>query len=40
MSEVYAFGDSVLRGVIEENGKYRFLEKSFSNICENALELR
>ena len=37
MSEVYAFGDSVLRGVIEENGKYRFLEKSFSNICENAL---
>ena len=37
MSEVYAFGDSVLRGVIEENGKYQFLEKSFSNICENAL---
>lgn len=37
MTTVYAFGDSVLRGVVLENSKYKISPKSFSNICENVL---
>lgn len=35
MSEIYAFGDSVLKGVILENDKYKVCKNRFSNICEN-----
>ncbi len=39
MSEIYAFGDSVLKGVILENNKYKVCKNRFSNICENALNV-
>lgn len=39
MSEIYAFGDSVLKGVILENDKYKVCKNRFSNICENALNV-
>lgn len=37
MKTVYEFGDSVLRGVVLENNKYKISENSFSKICENTL---
>lgn len=37
MTTVYAFGDSVLRGVVLDNSKYKISQNSFSNICENVL---
>ena len=39
MSEIYAFGDSVLKGVILENDRYRVCKNRFSNICENVLNI-
>lgn len=39
MSEIYAFGDSVLKGVILENDKYKVCKNRFSNICENVLNI-
>lgn len=37
MTKVCAFGDSVLRGVVLENNRYKISENSFSNICSNVL---
>ncbi len=37
MKSVYAFGDSILRGVILENDKYVISKNNFSNICKNTL---
>ncbi len=37
MTKVCAFGDSVLRGVVFENEKYKISPNSFSNICSNVL---
>lgn len=39
MSEIYAFGDSVLKGVILENDKYKVCKNRFSNICENVFNV-
>lgn len=39
MSEIYAFGDSVLKGVILENDKYKVCQNRFSNICEDVLNV-
>lgn len=39
MSEIYAFGDSVLKGVIIENEKYKVCKNRFSNICEEVLNV-
>lgn len=37
MKEIYAFGDSVLKGIILDNDKYKVSKNSFSNICKNTL---
>ena len=37
MSEIYAFGDSVLKGIVLENEKYKVCKNRFSNICEDIL---
>lgn len=37
MTKICAFGDSVLKGIILENDKYKISKNSFSNICENTL---
>ena len=37
MTTIYAFGDSVLKGVVLDNSKYKISPNSFSNICENVL---
>ena len=39
MNEIYAFGDSVLKGVILENDKYKVCKNRFSNICEDVLNI-
>lgn len=39
MPEIYAFGDSVLKGVVLENNKYTVCKNRFSNICENTLNI-
>lgn len=39
MSEICAFGDSVLKGIIIENDKYKVSKNRFSNICENVLDI-
>lgn len=39
MKEVYAFGDSILKGVIFENDKYKICKKRFSNICSDILNI-
>lgn len=39
MSEIYAFGDSVLKGVVLENDKYKVYKNRFSSICENVLNV-
>lgn len=39
MSEIYAFGDSVLKGIILENDKYKVCKNRFSNICEDVLNV-
>lgn len=39
MSEIYAFGDSVLKGVILENERYKVCKNRFSNICEDVLNV-
>ena len=36
MSEICAFGDSILKGVILENDKYKVSKNRFTNLCENA----
>src|SRR5574344_142702 len=38
--EIIVFGDSVLKGVILENGKYKILKESFVNICEEKLKIK
>lgn len=37
--KICAFGDSVLKGVVLDNNKYKVSENSFSNICKNTLGL-
>lgn len=37
MTTISAFGDSVLKGVIFENEKYRVSKNNFSNICQEVL---
>ena len=37
MSDISVFGDSVLKGVIYENNKYKVSKNRFSNICEDIL---
>lgn len=39
MSEIYAFGDSVLKGIVLEKDKYKVCKNRFSNICENVLNV-
>ena len=39
MSEIHAFGDSVLKGIILENEKYKVCKNRFSNICEDILNV-
>ena len=39
MSEIYAFGDSVLKGIVLENEKYKVCKNIFSNICEDVLNV-
>ncbi len=39
MSEIYAFGDSVLKGIVLENEKYKVCKNRFSNICEDVLNV-
>ncbi len=34
MSDIIAFGDSVLKGVVHENNAYKVSKNSFSNLCE------
>lgn len=40
MIDVSAFGDSVLKGVIKENDKYKVSKNSFANICEKILGVK
>lgn len=40
MKKICAFGDSVLKGVVVEDDKYRVSKNSFSNICKNTLGLQ
>lgn len=37
MKSVCAFGDSVLRGVVLDNDKYKLSPNSFSNLCKKTL---
>lgn len=37
MNKLIAFGDSVLRGVISENNKYKFSKKCFANLLTEKL---
>lgn len=37
MTKVCAFGDSVLKGIVLSNDKYKILTNNFSTICENIL---
>lgn len=37
MSDISAFGDSILKGVIYENNIYKVSKNRFSNICEEVL---
>ncbi|MGN1330648.1 MAG: SGNH/GDSL hydrolase family protein [Clostridia bacterium] len=39
MSEIYAFGDSVLKGIVLENEKYKVCKNRFSNICQDVLNV-
>lgn len=40
MTDISAFGDSVLKGVILENNKYKVSKNSFANICEEVLGIK
>ncbi len=40
MTEISAFGDSVLKGVILENNKYKVSKDNFVNICEDILGIK
>lgn len=40
MTEISAFGDSVLKGVILENDKYKVSENRFSSLCEKMLNIK
>lgn len=40
MTKICAFGDSVLKGIVLDNDKYKISRNSFSNICENALGIK
>lgn len=40
MTNISAFGDSVLKGVILENNKYKVSKNNFANICEEILEVK
>ena len=39
MNEIYAFGDSILKGIILEDEKYKVCKNRFSNICEEVLNV-
>lgn len=39
MKEIYAFGDSILKGVIFENDKYKICRNNFSKICSDILNV-
>lgn len=38
--DISAFGDSVLKGVILENDKYRVSKNNFASICEEVLDIK
>lgn len=40
MTDVSVFGDSVLKGVVLENNKYKVSSKRFTNICEEVLGIK
>lgn len=40
MTELSAFGDSVLKGVILDGNKYKISKNSFANICEEKLGIK
>ena len=40
MMHISAFGDSVLKGVILENDKYRVSKNNFASICEEVLDIK
>lgn len=40
MTDISVFGDSVLKGVVFENNKYRITKNSFANICEDILRIK
>ena len=40
MTDISAFGDSVLKGVILEDNKYKVSKNSFANICEEVLGIK
>lgn len=37
MTKICAFGDSVLKGIVLDNDKYKISKNNFSNICKNTL---
>ena len=39
MDTILAFGDSILKGVVYENGSYRISGASFPKLCEKALNI-
>ena len=40
MTNISAFGDSVLKGVTLENNKYKVSKNNFANLCENVLNIK
>ena len=41
VKKICAFGDSVLKGIVlDHTGKYKVTKNSFSNLCENAFEIK
>lgn len=39
METLIAFGDSILKGVVYEDGRYKISEAPFCRLCENALHI-
>ena len=40
MTNISAFGDSVLKGVTLKNNKYKVSKNNFANLCENVLNIK
>ena len=40
MTDISAFGDSVLKGVVFENNKYKVSKNNFACLCEKLLGIK